>query len=114
MDVVIGARSAVFAPTRCLGLIVLDEEHETTYKQEEGSIRYHARDVAIKRCELEGAQAVLGSATPALESYHKALQGDYLLAELTHRVEERPCRRFRWWICGLSLSGATAPFSAPN
>ncbi|MDI9485739.1 MAG: primosomal protein N' [Bacillota bacterium] len=90
VDVVIGARSAVFAPTRCLGLIVLDEEHETTYKQEEGSIRYHARDVAIKRCELEGAQAVLGSATPALESYHKALQGDYLLAELTHRVEERP------------------------
>ena len=90
VDVVIGARSAVFAPTRKLGLIVLDEEHETTYKQEEGSIRYHTRDVAVKRCELAGGQVVLGSATPALESYHRALKGSYILAELTERVEARP------------------------
>ncbi len=90
VDVVVGARSAVFAPTQNLGLIVLDEEHEGTYKQEEGSIRYHTRDVAIKRCELVEAQVILGSATPALESYHQALQGSFRLAELTKRVEARP------------------------
>lgn len=90
VDVVIGARSAVFAPTRNLGLIVLDEEHEGTYKQEEGSIRYQTREVAIKRCELVGGQVVLGSATPAIESYHQALQGSFRLAELTERVEDRP------------------------
>lgn len=93
VDVVIGARSAVFAPAPNLGLIVLDEEHETTYKQEEGSVRYHTRDCAIKRCSLVQGQVVLGSATPALESYHKALQGEFGLAELTSRVEERPLPR---------------------
>ncbi len=90
VDVVVGARSAVFAPTPNLGLIVLDEEHEGTYKQEEGSIRYHTRDVAIKRCALVQGQVLLGSATPALESYHQALQGNYSLVELTMRVESRP------------------------
>lgn len=90
VDVVVGARSAVFAPTPNLGLIVLDEEHESTYKQEEGSIRYHTRDVAIQRCALVQGQVILGSATPALESYHNALQGEYGLAELTARVEDRP------------------------
>ena len=90
VDVVIGARSAVFAPTPNLGLIVLDEEHEGTYKQEEGSIRYQTRDVAIKRAALVDGQVILGSATPAVESYHRALQGHYCLAELTARVEDRP------------------------
>ncbi len=90
VDVVVGARSAVFAPLPRLGLIVLDEEHERTYKQEDGSIRYQTREVAIKRCALVGGQVVLGSATPALESYHKALQSEYLLAELPERVEQRP------------------------
>ncbi|NMB20879.1 MAG: primosomal protein N' [Firmicutes bacterium] len=90
VDVVIGARSAVFAPTQNLGLIVLDEEHEGTYKQEEGSIRYQTREVAIKRCELVEGQVVLGSATPALESYHYALQRRFRLVELTKRVESRP------------------------
>ena len=90
VDVVIGARSAVFAPTPNLGLIVLDEEHEGTYKQEDGSIRYHTRDVAIKRCALVQGQVLLGSATPSLESYHQALLGNYVLAELTTRVESRP------------------------
>lgn len=89
VDVVVGARSAVFAPLPNLGLIILDEEHEGTYKQEEGSIRYHTRDVAIKRCELVGGVALLGSATPALESYHRALQGHFVLAELPERVENR-------------------------
>lgn len=94
-DVVIGARSAVFAPTQNLGLIVLDEEHEGTYKQEEGSIRYQTRDVAIKRCALVGGQVVLGSATPALESYHHALQKRFRLVELTKRVESRPLPQVR-------------------
>ncbi len=90
VSVVIGARSAVFAPTPNLGLIVVDEEHEGTYKQEQGSIRYVTRDVAEKRCELTGAQLILGSATPSLESYHRALKGEYNLVQLTKRVEERP------------------------
>ncbi|MDI9458329.1 MAG: primosomal protein N' [Bacillota bacterium] len=89
-DVVVGARSAVFAPLPRLGLIVLDEEHERTYKQEEGSIRYQTREVALKRCALVGGQVVLGSATPAVESYHRALQGEYGLVELPERVESRP------------------------
>lgn len=89
VDIVIGARSAVFAPTPNLGLIVLDEEHEGTYKHEEGTIRYQTRDVAVKRSELVGGQVLLGSATPSLESYHKALQGAYKLVELTKRVEKR-------------------------
>lgn len=89
-SVVIGARSAVFAPLKNLGLIVIDEEHEGTYKQSEGSIRYHTRAVAEKRAELVGAQLVLGSATPAVESYHKALKGEYVLTVLPERVENRP------------------------
>ena len=89
-DVVVGARSAVFAPLPRLGLIVLDEEHERTYKQEEGSIRYQTREVALKRCALVGGQVVLGSATPAVESYLRALQGEYGLVELPERVESRP------------------------
>lgn len=88
--VVIGARSAVFAPLRNLGLIVIDEEHEGTYKQSEGSVRYHTRAVAEKRAELVGAQLVLGSATPAVESYHKAVSGQYRLLTLPDRVENRP------------------------
>jgi primosomal protein N' (replication factor Y) (superfamily II helicase) len=87
--VVIGARSAVFAPLRKLGLLILDEEHESTYKQEENP-RYHARDVAIWRAEWHGATVMLGSATPSLESYWKSVQGEYRLCSLTQRIEERP------------------------
>ncbi len=83
--VVIGARSAVFAPIPELGLIVVDEEHEDAYKQEE-SPRYHARDVAVMRAKLEGCPVVLGSATPALESYTNALKGKYTLAMLPTRI----------------------------
>ncbi|HHT74348.1 MAG TPA: primosomal protein N' [Firmicutes bacterium] len=89
-EVVIGARSAVFAPLKRLGLIVIDEEHEGTYKQSEGSIRYHTRAVAEKRAELAGALVVLGSATPSVESYHRAIAGTYRLVSLPERVEQRP------------------------
>ena len=86
--IVIGARSAVFAPLKNLGLIVVDEEHETTYKQEEAP-RYHARDVAVVRAKIEKCVVVLGSATPSLESYHNALIGKYRLLTLTQRVDEK-------------------------
>src|SRR5436190_22946442 len=86
--IVIGARSAIFAPLKNLGLIVVDEEHETTYKQEEAP-RYHARDVAIVRSTIEKCVVVLGSATPSLESYHNAGTGKYRLLKLTQRVDEK-------------------------
>ena len=85
--IVIGARSAVFAPLENLGIIVVDEEHEHSYKQEE-SPHYHGRDVAIMRGHLENVAVVLGSATPSLESYHHAKEGKYRLAEVNSRVEE--------------------------
>lgn len=84
---VIGARSAVFAPLHRLGLIIVDEEHEASYKQEEAP-RYHARDVAVLRAGLEKCCAILGSATPSLESYHNAQAGKYRHAVLSKRVEE--------------------------
>jgi primosomal protein N' (replication factor Y) len=83
--VVVGARSAVFAPLPELGLVVVDEEHEASYKQEE-SPRYHARDVAVMRAKLEGATVVLGSATPSLESHSNALKGKYRRLALPARV----------------------------
>jgi len=83
--VVIGARSAVFAPVADLGAIVVDEEHEASYKQEE-SPRYHGRDVAVMRARLEGAVAVLGSATPSVESHANALSGKYRRLVLSSRV----------------------------
>ena len=86
--IVIGARSAVFAPLRNLGLIIVDEEHETTYKQEEAP-RYHARDVAVVRAKIEKCAVVLGSATPSLESYHNATNGKYQLLTLTQRVDDQ-------------------------
>ncbi len=87
--VVIGPRSAIFAPTRKLGLIVVDEENEPSYKQDTAP-RYHGRDVAVKRAQLEGVPIVLGSATPSLESYHNAQQGRYELLRLPHRVRGLP------------------------
>lgn len=87
--IAIGARSAVFAPLRQIGLIIVDEEHDTSYKQEE-TPRYHGRDVAIVRAHQCQAVVVLGSATPSLESFHHASQGKYLLQSLPHRVEDKP------------------------
>ena len=86
--IVIGARSAIFAPVEPLGLIVVDEEHEHTYKQEEAP-RYHARDVAIVRGQMENAVVVLGSATPSLESYFNCRKGKYTLLELPERVDNQ-------------------------
>jgi primosomal protein N' (replication factor Y) len=86
--IVIGARSAIFAPVEPLGLVIVDEEHEHTYKQEEAP-RYHARDVAIVRGQMEGAVIVLGSATPSLESYHNCKKGKYALLELPERVDDQ-------------------------
>jgi primosomal protein N' (replication factor Y) len=93
-DIVVGARSAVFAPVRNLGLIVVDEEHEPSYKQDEAP-RYHARDVAVMRGRLEGCAVVLGSATPSLESWQNVAKAKYLLAELPHRVDHRLMPRLR-------------------
>ncbi len=84
-DVVIGPRSALFAPLPRLGCIVVDEEHETAYKQE-STPRYHAREVALQRARLEGAAVILGSATPDLGTYYRALQGQFTLLRLPQRV----------------------------
>ncbi len=89
VPVVVGARSAVFAPTPNLGIIVLDEEHESSFKQETAP-RYHARDVALRRAETDRVPLVLGSATPSLESWHRAARGDYRLVSLPKRVFDRP------------------------
>jgi primosomal protein N' (replication factor Y) len=83
--IVVGPRSAVFAPVRALGLIVVDEEHETSYKQSAQSPFYHARDLAVMRAKIEGAPAVLGSATPSLESYYNCRRGKYELLHLPAR-----------------------------
>ncbi|HEV8189704.1 MAG TPA: primosomal protein N' [Pyrinomonadaceae bacterium] len=87
--VVIGTRSAVFAPVRNLGLIVVDEEHESSYRQQE-SPYYNARDVAIVRAQKESATVVLGSATPSLESFHNARKGKYQFVRLPERIGARP------------------------
>ena len=85
-DVVIGSRGALFAPQPDLGLIVIDEEHEWTYKQEEQQPRYHARDVAIKLAELNNSVVVLGSATPDVTSYYRAQRSEFQLLQLQERI----------------------------
>ena len=89
-NIVIGPRSAVFAPLRNLGLIVVDEEHESSYKQFDASPRYHARDVAVVRGTQAGAVVVLGSATPSVESHANTLTGKYSLLELPTRIDGVP------------------------
>ena len=87
--VVLGARSAVFAPLSNLGLVIVDEEHEGSYKQDTHP-RYHGREVAVRRAKDEGAALVLGSATPSIESFYKARQGEYNLITMSSRIENRP------------------------
>ncbi|MCQ2378304.1 MAG: primosomal protein N' [Victivallaceae bacterium] len=93
VKIAVGARSALFAPFSDLGLIVVDEEHESTYKQSE-SPRYHARDVAVMRGKMENACVILGSATPSAESMHNVSLGKFLLAEMRSQVGARPAPRF--------------------
>ena len=88
-DIVIGPRSALFAPFPDLGLIIIDEEHETSYKSETVP-RYHAKETAIERAKMAGASVVLGSATPSVDSFYKAKSGEYRLLELKQRVREKP------------------------
>ena len=94
VDVVVGTRSAVFAPLTNPGLIIVDEEHDSSYKQEE-SPRYHGRDVAIVRAQAASALVVLGSATPSMESYQNAASGKYALVTLERRVLDRPLAAVR-------------------
>jgi primosomal protein N' (replication factor Y) len=94
IDVVVGTRSAVFAPLTRIGVIVVDEEHDTSYKQEEAP-RYHGRDVAVVRGREEQALVVLGSATPSMESYQHSLSGKYMKASLGKRVLDRPLASVR-------------------
>ena len=89
LQVMVGPRSALFTPFGNLGLIVIDEEHESSYKSE-NSPRYHARETAIHRAEMEGARVLLGSATPSMEAYYRAKEGEYALVKLAARFEERP------------------------
>ena len=89
VQVMVGPRSALFTPFSNLGLIVIDEEHESTYKSE-NTPRYHARETAIQRARMEHANVVMGSATPSLSAYSRAESGEYLLVKLNARYEERP------------------------
>lgn len=86
--IVIGARSAVFSPIKNLGLIIVDEEHEQSYKQQDETPCYHGRDVAVMRAKMSKSTAILGSATPSLESYYNAKQGKYTLSALTQRASQ--------------------------
>jgi len=90
LSMVVGTRSAIFSPLNELGLIIVDEEHHSSYKQEDLNPRYHARDVAIKRAEMEKAVVILGSATPALESFYYARKGKYVLCPLEEKAKKKP------------------------
>ena len=86
-DVILGARSAVFLPFQNLGLVIIDEEHESSYKQQDPAPRYHARSAAIMLAQMQGAKVLLGTATPSLETYHNAKTGKYGLVELMERYK---------------------------
>ncbi len=92
LDVMIGPRSALFTPFSNLGIIIIDEEHENSYKSETLP-RYHARETAIERARMVGASVVLGSATPSMDSYYQAKTGNYVLLTLEKRIEEKPLPR---------------------
>lgn len=94
VQVAIGARSAIFAPVSNLGILVVDEEHDSSFKQGEG-IRYHARDLALVRAKLSSCPVILGSATPSLESYNNAKNGKYLHLRLTHKYHDAATSEFK-------------------
>ncbi|MBW2063599.1 MAG: primosomal protein N' [Deltaproteobacteria bacterium] len=104
-ELVIGARSAVFVPLPRLGLIIVDEEHDPSYKQEEAP-RYQARDVAVMRGKLEGVVVLLGSGTPSVQSYYNAVTGKYQLLKMPERVERRPMPQVKF--VDMKNSGAMA------
>lgn len=106
--IVIGARSAIFAPLERLGLIVVDEEHENSYKQEDAP-RYHARDLAVLRGSFENCAVLLGSATPSLESFHNATTGKYQLLRMALRVDDRKMPFIRIIDMRLESHGGEAP-----
>ncbi len=109
LDVVVGARSAVFAPLPGLRLIVVDEEHDPAYKQSE-QLRYHGRDTAVRRAQMLGIPVILGSATPSLESLANARRGKYARLALPHRVDHRPLPRVR--VVDLRREGGAAMLSS--
>ncbi len=111
--VAVGARSAVFAPFESVGMIVVDEEHDASYKQEEG-VRYNARDAAVMRAKLEDCPVIMGSATPSLESYHNALAGKYTLLQLPDRVSGRPMPEVRLIDLNEPVDRAGRPASEPS
>ena len=112
--VVVGTRSAVFAPLENLGLIIVDEEQESSYKQEE-TPRYNGRDTAVYRARLEGAVALLGSATPSLETYHNARAGKYHLLQARPRASKTGrSPRCASSICARNFAASTAPRPFPN
>jgi len=106
--IVIGARSAIFAPLERLGLIVVDEEHENSYKQEDAP-RYHARDLAVLRGSFENCAVLLGSATPSLESFHNATTGKYQLLRMALRVDDRKMPLIRIIDLRMEANGGEAP-----
>ena len=110
--VVLGTRSAIFAPLTNLGVVIVDEEHDTSYKQEE-TPRYHGRDVAVVRARLAGALALLGSATPSLESYWNAREGKYRLAALPERVEGGNWRKWKSSTCARNFARPTRRCRSP-
>ena len=101
VKVVVGARSAIFAPFENLGIIILDEEHEGTYKQED-TPRYHARDVAIKRAEYYNCPVILGSATPSLESYARAYKRSLYITHFNERAKNQALPKWLSLICVMS------------
>ena len=110
-DIVIGARSAIFAPLENLGIIIVDEEHEPSYKQEE-SPRYHARDLAVVRGKIEQCAVLLGSATPSLESFENARTGKYELLRMTKRTDNKTMPLIR--IVDLRLEKRKGTAAAPS
>ena len=111
VDIVIGARSAVFAPLTNLGVIIIDEEHSDTYKQSDPAPRYHARDIALLRSKYHNCPVVLGSATPSLESMARANKGVYKLLELPHRVNGKDLPKVEIIDMNLSMKKVRGHFS---